>query len=54
MVVKPGGRTCPCGRKGCLEAYAGRAAMEAHARKLVKDGHKTDLFQIMEKRGART
>src|SRR6185436_7602047 len=28
VVVKRGGRRCPCGRHGCLEAYAGRAAME--------------------------
>ncbi len=50
-VVKLGGRRCPCGRRGCLEAYAGRAAMEAHARKLVKRGKKTDLFHLMEKKG---
>ncbi len=25
MVVEPGGLRCPCGRRGCLEAYAGRA-----------------------------
>ncbi len=51
MVVKPGGLRCPCGRRGCLEAYAGRASMEARARKLVKRGNKTSLFRIMEKRG---
>jgi glucokinase len=51
MVVEPGGRRCPCGRRGCMEAYAGRAAMEARARKLVDEGHKTKLFEIMEKRG---
>jgi glucokinase len=34
-----------------MEAYAGRAAMEAKARKLVKRGNHTDLFEIMEKRG---
>ncbi len=50
MVVKQGGARCPCGRRGCLEAYAGRGAMEAHARKLVKRGRKTDLFELMEKR----
>ena len=27
-VVKLGGRRCECGRRGCLEAYAGRGAME--------------------------
>jgi glucokinase len=50
IVVKKGGAQCPCGRYGCLEAYAGRAAMEAKARREVEDGRKTDLFKIMEKR----
>jgi glucokinase len=51
MVVKRGGRRCPCGRKGCLEAYAGRAAMEARARKLVDRGEHTVLFKLMKERG---
>ncbi len=51
MVVKEGGARCPCGRRGCMEAYAGRAAMEAKARREVKHGRKTSLFKIMEKRG---
>ncbi|HXE99036.1 MAG TPA: ROK family protein [Solirubrobacterales bacterium] len=51
MVVKMGGAACPCGRRGCLEAYAGRAAMEARARRKHEQGHKTDLFKIMEKHG---
>jgi glucokinase len=49
MVVKKDGARCPCGRQGCLEAYAGRAAMEAKARREHKDGRKTDLFKIMKK-----
>ncbi len=49
VVVKRGGAKCPCGRKGCMEAYAGRSAMEAEARHLHKEGHKTDLFKLMEK-----
>jgi glucokinase len=51
MVVKRGGARCTCGRKGCMEAYAGRAAMEIKARELVKRGEKTQLFEIMEERG---
>ncbi len=51
MVVREGGRRCPCGRRGCMEAYAGRAAMEAKARREVNDGEKTDLFKIMTKHG---
>ena len=49
MVVKRGGAKCPCGRRGCMEAYAGRSAMEAEARHLHEEGHKTDLFKLMEK-----
>jgi glucokinase len=50
MVIKRDGRQCPCGRKGCMEAYAGRAAMEATARKEADKGQKTHLFKIMEER----
>lgn len=49
VVVKRGGAKCPCGRRGCLEAYAGRSAMEAEARRQHEEGHKTDLFKLMEK-----
>jgi glucokinase len=48
-VVKLGGRVCPCGRRGCAEAYAGRAAMEARARHLHERGQDTRLFELMRK-----
>src|ERR671922_94297 len=51
MVVKVGGARCPCGRRGCVEAYAGRKALEERARRRGEQGAKTDLFKIMEKRG---
>jgi glucokinase len=50
-IVKLGGRAEPKGLRGTVEAYAGRAAMEARARKLVRRGETTKLFRIMEKRG---
>jgi glucokinase len=50
IVIERDGAKCPCGRRGCLEAYAGRGAMEAYARKLVKEGHKTDLFELMKRK----
>jgi glucokinase len=50
VVVKDGDK-CGCGRRGCMEAYAGRGQMEAKARHRVKKGEKTKLFEIMEKRG---
>jgi len=49
-VVKLNGARCTCGRNGCVEAYAGRMAMELHARELHDKGRHTDLFKIMEKR----
>ena len=51
MVIKRGGAKCPCGRKGCMEAYAGRAAMEAEAKRQHSDGVKTDLFKLAHKHG---
>ena len=48
-VVKLRGRICPCGRRGCAEAYAGRAAMEARARELHERGQPTKLFDLMRK-----
>ncbi len=47
-VIRRGGRRCPCGNEGCVEAYAGRAAMEAHARREIEGGRKSDLLKIME------
>jgi glucokinase len=51
MVVRAGGRRCPCGRRGCMEAYAGRLALERRARRRHADGEQTRLFHIMRKRG---
>jgi glucokinase len=51
MVVEMDGARCTCGRRGCMEAYAGRAAMEEHVKRLVEKGRKTDLFELMTERG---
>ena len=51
MVVKQGGARCGCGRRGCLEAYAGRASLEARARRAVHKGERTELFRLMENAG---
>jgi glucokinase len=48
MVVEIDGARCTCGRRGCVEAYAGRGAMEAHAQRMVEKGRKTDLFKLMK------
>jgi glucokinase len=50
IVVEIDGARCTCGRRGCMEAYAGRASMEAHVSLLVEKGRKTDLFKLMKER----
>ncbi len=50
-VVRLNGARCGCGRRGCVEAYAGRASMEARARRLAARGRTTRLLEIMEERG---
>ncbi len=49
--VKDGGRPCSCGLRGCLEAYAGRARIEVTARRWQEEGRRTELFDIMRRRG---
>jgi glucokinase len=51
VVVKRDGARCTCGRRGCMEAYAGRGSMELRARAKEHKGSKTVLFDIMRDRG---
>jgi glucokinase len=53
VCVKPGGRRCNCGLRGCVEAYAGRAALEERARREARK-RKTVLFELQHKRGRDT
>ena len=46
VVVVPGGRSCSCGGRGHLEAYAGRAGMERRAKALENKGHDTVLVDL--------
>lgn len=43
---QPGGRMCACGLPGHVEAYAGRAAMEAEARRCHGTGEHTTLVDL--------
>jgi glucokinase len=49
MVVVEGGELCPCGRRGCTEAYAGRVALERAARAAAAAGRPTQLLAIQER-----
>ena len=46
VVVVPRGRSCGCGGRGHLEAYAGRAGMERRARELEAQGTDTVLVEL--------
>jgi glucokinase len=50
-VVRRGGARCTCGRRGCLEAYAGRAAMTERAWRESRHGRSTQLFDLAAKEG---
>lgn len=41
MIIQMDGPKCTCGKKGCLEAFAGRWAIEKEIRAAVKKGEKT-------------
>jgi glucokinase len=51
MVIRRNGARCPCGRRGCMEAYAGRRAMEEKARRDHQKGERTVLFELAERHG---
>lgn len=38
VIVHEGGRLCPCGNAGCLEAYASGSAIERRARSRIRGG----------------
>ena len=50
-VVDVGGAVCPCGRRGCVEAYAGRRAMENAVERAIAAGTDTIVPSLVEDRG---
>src|SRR5207237_1313384 len=50
-LVNDGGRLAGCGKRGHLEAYAGRKSIEMTARRRIEEGHHTILFDVMDKKG---
>lgn len=51
VVVRPDGALCGCGRRGCVEAYAGRASMERVVAMRVAAGETTALTAIAAAKG---
>lgn len=52
IIVDSGGRLCPCGGHGCLEAYASRTAIEKKILASLKKGHKSVISEIMKEDGS--
>ncbi|MFW2383901.1 MAG: ROK family protein [Acidimicrobiales bacterium] len=46
VTTHPGGRLCGCGQKGHMEAYAGRAGIEAEARRRHEAGYRSELINL--------
>lgn len=51
VLVQPGGALCGCGRRGCVEAYAGRRTMARVVEAMVDAGWTTSLHDIAEDEG---
>jgi glucokinase len=51
LCVRQGGALCGCGRRGCVEAYAGRINMEHAVAVQVAAGRRTLLTEIAESKG---
>ncbi len=51
VVVTAGGALCSCGRRGCVEGYAGRRSMAGVASAMVDAGWRTALFDIRDDEG---
>ena len=51
MTVRAGGALCTCGRRGCVEAYAGRRSMAGVVSAMVEAGRPTSLYDIQRDEG---
>ena len=51
VVVRQGGQLCSCGRRGCVEAYAGRRSMEAAVAAQVAAGRPSSLDSVRRDKG---
>ena len=51
VTVHPGGALCSCGRRGCIEAYAGRRMMSGTVEAMLEAGRTTSLHEIRDDEG---
>lgn len=48
VIVREGGALCTCGRRGCVEAYAGRRSLSGVVSAMVDAGRSTAFYQIRD------
>jgi len=48
MVIRRGGRQCPCGRRGCWERYASATGLIITTRGVMGDDKKTKLWELVD------
>jgi glucokinase len=48
QIIEKGGRSCTCGNKGCLEAYASATALIDRAKEMAKENKESLLYTMVE------
>jgi len=51
MIIYPDGRTCNCGQKGCVEAYASADSTARRATEAIEAGAESSLKKVLDKKG---
>jgi glucokinase len=51
MIIYPGGRSCNCGQKGCVEAYASADSTARRATEAIEAGAESSLKKVLEEKG---
>jgi glucokinase len=51
MIIYPNGRSCNCGQKGCVEAYASADSTARRATEALEGGAKSSLAKVLEAEG---
>jgi glucokinase len=51
MIIEHGGEPCPCGQRGCLEAYASASALKREAQRAAVTNPKSLLWKAVEQEG---
>ncbi|MBN2455876.1 MAG: ROK family glucokinase [Sedimentisphaerales bacterium] len=51
IIYRPGGRSCNCGQRGCVEAYASANSTAKRATEAIEASEKSSLEQVLKEKG---